>query len=465
MKKSIKKLFWFYTLLFVLLICYLINFTLIDSEDIVTNSYNPRLTRIDSEIKRGDIKDSNGDVLAYSSLSGESYSRHYNYPLEFSHVIGYTTNGMSGIESKYNFILQNPTNELFQRIRNLITDEDIQGDSITLTLNKDLQQRAYNLLGSSKGSIVIMEPSTGKILAMVSYPNYDPSSILEKWSYLSADEGNNPLLNRATQGLYPPGSTFKILTMASAVENLSDWNTYTYYCKGYEDYSERTINCFDSTPHGEVKMNSALAMSCNTFFSNIGLKLTAPILTQSAEKAMFNKPLDFSLDYNKAVFDLPADSSRSDIVVTSIGQGKTLVTPLYMALLTSSVANNGIMMKPYILDHAEDYNGIEKIKTLPSMLAQPFSSDTAHKVADAMQEVVTSGTGIQAAVWDTKIAGKTGTAENSSGDDHSWFVAFAPVDSPKVAVVVMLENGGTGSKAVPVARELILKALSAKNAE
>ena len=419
MKKNIKFIFWFYFSLFLLLIIHLVKFKVSDSSDLISNSYNPRLNSIEATIKRGTIYDRNGEALAYSEkISGdEKYIRNYNYPREFSHILGFISNGKSGVESKYNFYLESLHNELFQRINAVFNHSELTADSIVLTIDKDLQLEAYRLLEGKKGAVVALEPDTGKILSMVSYPDFDPENISQNWQELSEDE-ESPLINRASQGLYPPGSTFKIITAASAIENIDDIMSRRYNCKGEEYFDDKKIRCFNLKAHGNVNLTGAFAYSCNTFFSQLGNELGGEKLRLNAENALFNKDLGYELEYNKSSFALTKYSSQSEIVETSIGQGKTLATPLHMAMIAAAAGNNGIMMKPYVLDYVKTYNDKIKNQTVPVMQAKPFSPDTAYEITQMMEKVVEEGTGVQAKIKGVITAGKTGTAENSSGDDH-----------------------------------------------
>jgi peptidoglycan glycosyltransferase len=481
MKSSIKKIFWIYTLLFVILISYLCKVSLTDSRDFITNPYNPRLNRTSDYIKRGSILDANGEVLAYSQKGDDGkYHRYYNDSTVFSNITGYTSKGKTGVESKFSFMLENASSELTQRIEGLFTDTEVSGDDVVLTIDADLQRFVASQLGTSKGAVVVMEPSTGKILSMVTYPNFDANTVEEDWDKLNSDEADSPLLNRATQGLYPPGSIFKILTATAALDNDPDSINETMVCNGEKQFDSSTrMRCYDSKAHGSETMVKAFAKSCNTYFSTIGTQLGIKKLADTAEKFMFNQDIDFELEYSDSSFSLPLDSSLSAIVETSIGQGKTLVTPLHMAMITSAVANKGVMMKPYIVDCSRTPSGIEKNKTTPEKLAKIMTESEAEQITSLMEEVVNSGTATDAAFTITaaditasgsaitspgavgiptgkiQVAGKTGTAENAGGDDHAWFVAFAPAENPNVAVAIVLENAGHGSKAITMARDIM----------
>jgi len=460
MKKNMKRVFFFYSLLFIALIAHLIYFTIFE-KDIAVNSYNPRLNKIDNSVLRGIIFDSEGKTLADTEITtGGGIERQYYYPREFCHIIGYMPKGKAGIEAKYNFTLQELDNELYQRFMAIFSEQDKpRGNNIFLTIDSDLQRYVYERLGKLKGAVVVMEPSTGKILAMVSYPNFDPTEIDENWDELKKNEKNSPLLNRATQGLYPPGSTFKMLTAGAEMETDPDYKDYLYTCEGEDYFGVKKIHCFNSTVHGKVNLSDAVKDSCNTFFASVGQKLGTSHLLEYAQKAMFNEDLGYELEYKKSSFSLNENSQISELVQTAIGQGKTLVTPLHMAMITSSVANNGVMMKPYIVDHVESYSRNEVNMTYPEKISEVFSEGTASELKEMMERVVSDGTGTDAKMKGINIAGKTGTAENASGKDHAWFTAFAPAENPKVTVTVILEKAGNGSEAIPIVRDIMKYAL------
>lgn len=488
MKVAIKRVFWLYTSLFLMLIIYLIKLSIVDSKEYITNPYNPRLTQSSSDIKRGNIIDNKGNIIAESVANEDgTFKRVYNYSNSFSHVVGYTTKGMSGVESKYNFLLERADSELFQRIDNLFTKDSIEANSIALTINADLQNYASKQLGKSKGAIIAIEPSTGKILAMVSYPDFNPNTIDEDWSKLNSDNDSSPLLNRATQGLYPPGSIFKIVTAISAITMDPSNIDFQMDCIGEKTFGNNKIHCFDSKAHGNETMIKAFAKSCNTYFATIGAKIGASSLIETSKQMQFNADLGYPLENSKSSFALDINPTDSELIETSIGQGKTLVTPLHMAMITSAIANNGIMMKPYLVDHIQSSAGSTKNRTVPKMLANITTQEICEQIKTMMEEVVVSGTAKDAVFYlddntsavtsgsaitsgssittskrseKISVAGKTGTAENPLGKDHAWFVAFAPADNPQIAIAVVLENSGKGSNAIPIAKNVMKKYLS-----
>ncbi|MDO4300887.1 MAG: penicillin-binding transpeptidase domain-containing protein [Clostridia bacterium] len=482
MRSAIKKIFWLYALIFLILIGYLLKLCLYDSHSFVANPFNPRLSQSYEGIKRGSIYDSNGDVIAEDVKQDDgTFKRVYKNARYYAHVVGYTVKGKAGVESKYNFRLESINNEFLQRVGNLFLGKDIEGNSLVLTIDNRLQEIAGEELGNQRGSIVAMEPSTGKILAMVSNPAFDSNTVAENWEELNSDDKNSPLLNRATQGLYPPGSTFKIITAAAALEADKALESFEIDCDGEEKFGHSIIHCYNGKAHGNVNMDSAFAKSCNIYFSEIGVKIGAGKLIDMAYAFGFNKDIGLSLEYSKSTFPMTLEAEENEIVETSFGQGRTLVTPLFMAMVTSAVANNGMMMQPYVVDHSLTPSGGVRNRTLPVKLNQAISPGLASQIKELMCGVVEnnggtaqnasfsvsgtavnydeneSGASVSKGAYSGKIrvAGKTGTAENPQGDDHAWFVAFAPADEPKIAVAVLLENAGKGSNAIPAAREIM----------
>ncbi len=453
MRSNIKKVFWFYFLLFLILIIYLLFFTIFKSKNVVGNSYNPRVKASqNTNIIRGSILDRNLNVLAET----KDNTRYYLYDEAFAHTIGFINNGGDGIEAKYNFSLQTLNNDLWQRFKHQINeDKDLQANSLVLTLDKDLQKYCYDKLKDKKGSIIVMDSTTGKILAMVSSPSFNPNDVSENWDNLLNDTKNNPLVNRATQGLYPPASVFKIITAIAFIENYEGWENYTYTCKGYETHNDIKIDCFDKKAHGTLNLEDALSVSCNSFFVHLSNVIEPDKVSKIANDALFNQDLNFDLAYNKSSFVLNNDSPIDEIMQTYIGQGKTLVTPLHIALIGCSLANNGIMMTPYIVDSTIDYKGNVIDKTLPKKLTNAFSLETAQTMKNMLQKVVTEGTGKKAQVDGVSISAKTGTAQIEGEKDHTWFLGIAPTENPNLVVSIILENSGSSSNISQIAGDII----------
>lgn len=458
MRSNIKKVFWVYFILFFTMIIYLINFTLNDSKKIIGNSSNPRVKKsIDKKIVRGDILDKNGTILATT----ENGIRKYPFENLFSHIIGFNSNGKSGIEVKYNFELEKLDDEIKQRFeKEKNAQYNLKGNSLVLTIDKNLQQFVYEKLNKRKGAVVVMDSKSGQILSMVSFPDFNPQNIDENWNNLNKDTINTPLLNRATQGLYPPASVFKILMAVATIQNL-DWEHYTYNCNGEFILGDEKISCFNNNIHGEVNLEKALTVSCNTFFASLINKITPLDLKNIAERFLFNKNLDFPLEYAKSSFELNSISKKGEILQTYIGQGKTLVTPLHIALIGCGIANNGVIMKPYIVDSIINYNGDTISKTNPSQLTTVLDLQTSTTIRNMLEKVVEEGTGKKAQNENFSISGKTGTAQIDGQKDHTWFLGMAPSENPSIVISIILENSGS-SDIVEISKEILKKALNIK---
>ncbi len=447
-KASIRRLFWMFCVLFVLLGASLSN-TVINKDDYISNPYNKHLYMSEDGVKRGNILDTNGKVLVESILDGENYKRVYNYPDLVSNITGYTTKGKTGVESSYNYLLEEIDGELIQRLKNVIFGKEILCKSIALTIDLDLQELSLELLGNNKGAVVVMEADTGKIIAMASNPSFNSNTIYEDWDRLNSDE-NGPLLNRATQGLYPPGSTFKIVTLLSALQNNPELLKLTYECKGSEYFDGQVIRCFNETVHGRVNAKEAFTESCNCYFASLGKAVGSKNLRKTAEKLCFNNAIGLDLNYSVSRIDIESDATESELIETSIGQGKTLATPLQMAMITSSIVNEGKMMKPYVLEYALNTKGDKENITIPSVFAETMTAEDSLALKEYMLSVVENGTGYAADVDGLVIGGKTGTAENPNGSDHLWFTGFC---GDKV-VAVVLENPNGGYRASEIAGKI-----------
>lgn len=460
-KKYIKRVILIFGVLFVLLIVYIVKIAGFDRYETASSTYNPRLSITDETVKRGSILDRNGVVLAESTWNGSSYTRAYPMGRYTAHVTGYTGVGKTGLEAYAGFQLTNIKDEIVQRFKNAISETEIVADSIQLTIDSDLNRKAYELMNGEKGSVVMMDPSTGEVFVMVSSPSFDPSTAAENWESLRDDE-DSPLLNRAVSGYYPPGSTFKVITALAAMRNLGGYRDFVVDCTGAADFDEKIIHCYNNTAHGTMNLENALKYSCNTYFAALGKEVGGKALSDTAESLMMNTDIEFTLGKFKSTENLDFFSKESAVVETSIGQGETLVNPLYMAMLASSIANDGVMMKPYIISNKIYYDGNTGGYTLPSRLKTVMSVDEAKELKNMMTAVVESGTGTDAAVWGYTVSGKTGTAENPNGTDHSWFIGFmtdSEGNSP-YAIAVVIENPEGSTRGAWVAGELLRYAVN-----
>ncbi len=429
----------------------------------VNSPYNQRQDSFAETVVRGDIVDRNGNVLATTNVADDgTETRSYPYGNVFSHVIGYSDPelGNTGLESVENFELLTSNAFFLEKLQNQFTDSKNRGDTVVTTLDADLQQASYDALGDNRGAVVVMEASTGKILSMVSKPDYDPNSILSDWSTLNSDEENSPLLNRATQGSYAPGSTFKIVTTLAFMRQNSNFADYTYDCSGEITTGDTTIHCFNGTVHGFEDLRSSIANSCNASFANIGTLLDIDGYRDTAEDLLFNSDLPSVLGYTKSSFALTSESSEAEIMMTAMGQGKTTVSPYHMALITQAIANGGTLMEPYLVDSVTNYTGTEIRRNVPKSYRRLMTSDEAAQLKEYMTAVVEEGTGSVLSGSSYTAAGKTGTAEYSLSDGektHSWFMGFTNVDNPDLVISVITEgsDGSASGKAVSIAKQIL----------
>lgn len=448
-------------MLFVSLIVYISYFQVFKAQTIKNNSYNKRLWIKEDKTLRGSIMDRNGKILVYSENTGDKQLRHYKYGRLYSHVIGYSYReyGKTGIELKYNnYLLDISENQAINELKEIVSDKSI-GNNLKLTLDHGLQERARNLLKGKKGSIIAMNPTNGEIYAMVSAPDFDADTLKNDWKVVS-ESAESPLLNRATQGLYPPGSIFKVIPSIALINNTEiDKN---YKCTGETVVDGYTIKDYNSKGHGEIGLREALIFSCNTYFAEKSIQIGKEKMGEISERFLINREIDFDLPVKASRFPYKDKLGETDIAAAAIGQGKVEVTPLNMLLITSAIANRGEMIKPVVLKSVLTNEDKVKRQVKSELLTSPIDVDTAEKLKDYMIDVVSRGTGKAAGISGISVAGKTGTAENRSDKSHAWFIGFAPAENPQVSVVVLLEEEGStgGRAAAPIAGDIMKYAIN-----
>ena len=446
--------------LFLGLAVYMGYFLQVRSEDVINNSYNARLDRFSDRIVRGKIMAGDGTVLAETQVDADgNETRVYYYGSVFDHAVGYSAKGKTGIEALANFYLLTSHVNLLEQVGNELSGRKNPGDNVYTTLDAELQQAAYAALGDRKGVVIAMEPDTGKVLAMVSKPGYDPNTLLQDWDWLTdGGNGEGQLLNRATQGLYPPGSTFKIVTALEYMrEHPGGYRDYQFDCSGVYVNGDYRIKCYHGTAHGHQDFTRSFANSCNGAFSSLGLGLNLGAFRDTAKSLLFNSPLPITgLPYKQSSFQMGPGADTWEILQTSIGQGTTQVTPMHNAMITAAIANGGTLMKPYFLDSVETAGGEEIKKFMPASYGSLMTAGEAAGLTELMRAVVTEGTGSAVRTDAYTVAAKTGSAEFETGKEtHAWFTGFAPVENPKLVVTVLVEEGGSGGKAAaPIARQL-----------
>lgn len=430
-----------------------------DNGEILNNRYNKRQDLLAEQIVKGSILSADGKVLAETKTDkiGNEY-RYYPYDGLFSHIVGRVENGKTGLEESEAYtMLTSNINPILGMIQD-VKGEKNPGNHIVTTLNVNLQKAASEALGSQKGAVVVMEPDTGKILAMVSKPTYNPNTVSEDWNSLLEDsQEESALYNRATQGLYPPGSTFKLVTALAYMRQNEQYKSFHYNCKGYIGSGGDRIRCYGGKIHGHLDLALALEKSCNAAFGKIGTMLNIDEWENVCDALYFNRSIPFDLELKKASFTLKSFDAAGTVRQTAIGQGDTLVTPLQNIFLVCAAVNKGTLMSPYIIDHIEDDMGNVVRQNSPLVDSSPITEKEANQLVKWMEGVVSEGTAYALNSGSYHAGGKTGSAEfkKNSSDSHSWFVGFAEKNKKKLAVSIVVEGAGTGSEyAVPVAKRI-----------
>ena len=438
---------------------YTCHYAITHQQELINNSYNGRQEIFAAQNTRGSIFAAGGQVLAETQTDADGNERRvYPYDNLFAHAVGYATNGRFGVEAAANYYLINSNAKLSDKVASDVAGSKYPGDSVVTTLDVGLQEVAAKSLGVYKGAIIVSEPSTGRILAMVSKPDFNPNEIDTLWDGLIQDKESTVLLNRVTQGLYPPGSTFKIVTALEYIrENPDSYGQYSYQCNGRYSSGQDTINCYHGSVHGHEDFTRSFAKSCNASFANIGMTLDRTRWGQTLDGLLFNQELPVRFAYNKSKLVVNADTSDSDILQASIGQGTTQITPLHLNMITCAIANGGTVMKPYLVDHVKNNEGTVIKQFSPDSYKELLTQTEAAVLTELMTAVVESGTGTKLAGLTYTAAGKTGSAEfnNVKTDSHAWFTGFAPAQEPEVCVTIIIEGAGSGGDyAVPIAKRI-----------
>lgn len=404
------------------------------------------------------------------------YQRKYSYPKVYAPVTGYYSLvvGASGVEGAESQLLSGTSDQQFyRRMADIVSGRKQAGASVQLTIDPKAQQAAYDALGDQRGAVVAIEPKTGKILALVSKPSYDPNELASHdrkkvaaaWADLNSQK-SKPLVNRAIGGnLYPPGSTFKVVTAAAAVESGKFTASSLVQGPGVLDLPQTTHTIKNeggaACGGGRPTLTYAMQKSCNTTFAWLGLQVGEDGLKTQSDKFGFNSDLRIPMKVTPS--SIGTGMNPPQVAMSAIGQYEDRVTPLQMAMVAAGIANQGEVMRPNLISKvvADNLDVLEQPS--PQKLGRAVSEETAAEVTTMMEAVVENGTGTRAQIQGVKVAGKTGTAQHAAGAaPHAWFISFAPVDDPKVAVAVVVENGGQagseasgGRVAAPIARQVI----------
>ncbi|MBQ3301104.1 MAG: FtsW/RodA/SpoVE family cell cycle protein, partial [Eggerthellaceae bacterium] len=461
--------------LFALLVANLTLIMVVQANDYKNMAGNNHTIARQAQVKRGSISTYDGVLLAESVLPTDGtnqYQRVYPAGDLASHIVGYysTKYGTSGIEATRNDTLTGEQNyATWLDVLNAQAGITSPGNDITLTIDSTIQRAAQDAIQGYTGACVVIHPKSGAVLAIASSPTYNASDFASVLENAALDGSESALLNRATQSQYAPGSTFKIVSLATALEkNVADENTI-YDSPGTMDIGNAPVTNFNGNSLGQVTLATATIYSSNTVFGQLGVEMGAETLVRGAEGFGFNHRLSFDLPTAMSIMSDPREMSTWETAWAAAGQpvgdeqdAGPVATVLEMALVGCGIANNGTIMSPYLVDSVHNANGERSYNATPTQFQQAVSADTAERVKSVLENVVRIGTGTQAAIEGVTVAGKTGTAETGKPYDDSWFVGLAPSEDPEVVIAIVLEEAADsewGDNAAGKARSVIESAL------
>jgi penicillin-binding protein A len=450
------------------------------AEDIAGNSANRRALLREYSIKRGDIVTSDNVTVATSRATrGDlKYRREYPGSDLYGQITGFYSliYGATRIEATYNDQLLGESGVIsMQDIQDRLFGSGEQGDDVILTVNDELQQVAREQLGDNSGAIVALDPNNGEVLAMWSNPSFDPTPLAShrpreiRTAYEELEPNNpaGPMVSTATSRTFPPGSAFKVVTAAGALESgrFEPDSTFDDPTSFQPPQTTSTISNFSGgtcAGGGQITLAEALRVSCNTTFAQIGLEVHNQI-ADTAEALGFNSIIPFDVGTAESTFVRADEDNLPRRALSGIGQGDVAATPLQMALVAAAVANDGEVPRPRLVREVLDPSGGTVAAPSPETLDRAMSPETAGQLTEMMTAVVEEGTGVNAQIPGVAIAGKTGTAQSAEGaNPHAWFIAFAPADDPQIALAVLVVNGGSfgaeatgGTVSAPMAKAVI----------
>lgn len=459
MNRQIVKLFGLIAVLFAVLVGFTSYWSVFDAHALKQKDANPRPLLEQQQIERGRILAADGSVIAHSVAKGRGAARRYvrRYPQGalYGHPIGYSfvRQGDSELEQSHNEELTGAASE-FGSILDQLGGGRQRGDDVVTNLDPAAQRVALSdLEAAGHGAVVAIEPSTGRVRALASNPPFDPNSVAEHLSALLTDS-SSPLVDRATQGQYPPGSTFKVVTAAAGLDSGAITPETTINAPGTLNVQGQPLRNDFEQAFGPISLDTALTYSVNTWFAQLGQRVGQKTLFEYMDRFGFNSTPAIDLPstqvYKSGVFEgneLLGPGDPVDIARVAIGQERLAVTPLQMAEVAAAVANGGRLMKPQIWSRVVDPDGRVVKRLEPSQYSQPIGSQTAAELTTAMEGVVRAGTGTNAAIPGVRVAGKTGTAETpfnqtcggGTEENQAWFIGFAPANAPKIAIAATVE--------------------------
>lgn len=452
-------------------------YQVVRADELRADPRNARPALTERAKERGLIVARDGTVLARSvedPSDPRSFLREYPEGQAFAHLIGYSSFliGNAGLENAYNSDLRSRRDLTITNLVAAILGSDLRPKSIELTVDPALQRAALRQLGENRGAVVALDPRTGAVLASVSTPSFNPELLLgddaaSQWEILLSDD-SGPTRDRATREIYAPGSTFKTIVAAAALDTgtagpgTSFDDPVVFQLPG----SDATIAnatgraCNDGV---SATLLQAFVRSCNTIFADLAIQLGADDIGTTAEALGFNQDIEYEWQIPRAAWNTAAlEDDPAALGQSGIGERDVRTTPLHMAMVAAAVANDGVTVTPHVVSRVLSADGIAEAETEVSELGRAMTSETAVTLTQLMERVVTEGTGRQASVPGVRVAGKTGTATGTGDFSNPWFIGFAPVDSPTIAIAVFIEGSAVsgesasgGSLAAPIAAHLI----------
>lgn len=471
--KRLTHLMVFISILFAVLIANLTMLMVINADTYKDMSTNNHTIEKQATRERGTIYTADGVVLAQSIPNDDgTYTRVYPAGPLAAHVVGYSSSkyGTAGIEKAANDELTGTSGNYssWTDVINEFAGVQQAGNDVRLTINSTVQEAAQEALDGYKGACVVLDPETGAVLAMASSPTFDAS---DYESILSSNSSSDAMYNRATQALYAPGSTFKMVTLATALQNdIASENTM-YSAPSSMDIGNAPVTNYHSTGYGTISLRTATEKSVNTVFGQLGVQIGSDLLVKSAEQYGFNSDVFFELPLSKSLMPDPSEMTTWETAWAACGQpvgqhsspAGPQATVLQMAMVGAAIANDGALEQPYLIDSVYGSDGAKISSTSPTTLSNTMSADTAKRVRDVLEGVVNEGTGTGAKISGVSIAGKTGTAQTGKAHDDSWFVGMGPTDDCKVVVAIVLEEASdTGTNAATRANGVLQAALTAQ---
>lgn len=464
-----------FSALFALLVANLTYIMVINAENYQNMPGNNHTLAREAKTERGAIETYDGTVLAQSVRTADgTYEREYPAGDLAAHVVGYVSEqyGTSGIEATYNDTLKGQENfASWSDVINSLAGVNTPGNDVTLTINSKIQQAAQDAISGFNGACVAIDPETGAVLALASSPTYDAANvetlIEQAAAQGSGSSSSSELYNRATQALYPPGSTFKMVTLTTALEDgVADEDT-TFDSPGTMDIGNAEVSNFGSYNYGNITLARATELSSNTVFGQLGAMMGALRLVDGAEKFGFNREVPFDLPLAMSLMPDPDEMTEWETAWAAAGEpvgehpspAGPQATVLEMALVGCALGNNGSMMQPYLVDSVHNAAGERSYQATPSSFGQVCSPAVANRVVEVLKGVVTNGTGIAAQIGTVEVAGKTGTAEHKGQADDKWFVGIAPAGDARIVVALALERVGDSADATTQARMVLEEAL------